>query len=283
MEIIVFILIMYFATCTKNVPEGQEATVRRNNEIYKTYRSGETFFINPFTDVVEYSNKNRTSNRPNINYINPMNGSGNVQTHHQKGYKTFTINTSIPFRSIDGKSLYVKVYAMFRTSTSTTIATASIDKAVRKEIVDYYSSKNSEDISNNATKHELLLFDLLRDTFSNDSIRLEKFEATPSNARITTRNTYDDKEECTHYSDDYSYKKKVRPNDPKYSYSAGNAIKNSPFDTLVEQRGNPISSDEYDQQNPIRYTLNIKTMFNSGYMIDVNNMDSNVDPIDNKY
>ena len=280
MEIIVFILIMYFATCTKTVPKGQEATVRRNNEIYKTYRSGETFLINPFTDVVEYSYKNRTSktsNRPNINYINPMNGSGNVQANHQKGYKTFTINTSIPFRSIDGKSLYVKVYAMFRTTTSTTIATASIDKAVRKEIVDYYSSEDSEDISNNATKHELLLFDLLRDTFSNDSIRLEKFEATPSNARITTHNTHA-KAPCSHYDDP---KPQYRPNDSRYSYSSGNAIKSSLLDTIAEQSQNPISGDIYSD-DPIKETFNITTVFNKSHMIDVNNMDTNVDPIDDK-
>ena len=35
-------------------------------------------------------------------------------------------------------------------------------------------------------------------------MRLDKFEATPSNARITTRNTSDIKTDCTHYSDDYS-------------------------------------------------------------------------------
>lgn len=277
MEIIVFILIMYFASCVKQVPNGQEAIVRRNNEIYKTYRAGETFFINPFTDVVEYSNKNRTSNRPNVNYINPMNGSRNVQSQHQKGYKTFSINTSIPFRSIDGKSLYVKVYAMFRTSTSTTIATTSIDRAIKKAIVDYYSNENSTDISDNATKHELLLFDLLRDTFSNDSIRLEKFEATPSNARITTHNTHA-KAPCSHYDDP---KPQYRPNDSKYAYSAGNAIKNSLLDTIAEQSQNPISGDTYSD-NPIKETFNITTIFNGSHMIDVNNMDSNVDPIDNK-
>ena len=287
-EFIIIVIIFIIAACKRTVPLGHEAVVRRNGEIYKTYKSGESFYINPFTDTVNYIkaggkiNKNMTNASRSARAIIP--DEINNKRNSSSGYtRTLTLRGNYSLRSSDNKSVSVKTYAFFKLKSSSTVSQTYLDNIIKQEVVKFYSQLTYDDISDNATGHELNLFDILRDKFSTNLMKLEKFEATPSNARITTRNTYDNKEECTHYSDDYSYKKKTRPNDPKYSYSAGNAIKNSPLDTLIEQRGNPISSDEYDQQNPIKDTLNITTMFNSGDMIDVNNMDSNVDPIDNKY
>ena len=272
MDILFFIIIIYFTTCSKKVPPYKEAIVRRNKEIYKRYKAGESFYINPFTDTVEFISKNR--NEPKVNYINPMNAAPIIP----KGQKVFSINSSYFLKSLDGKSLSVKIYALIKMNTTSSMATTSFETELKKKVISYYSQFDYEEISTNATKHELLLFDLLRSDINNESIKLEKFEATPSNARITTKNTT--KSSCTHYDD--TPKKKYSPNDPKYSYSAGNAIKSSLTDTISEQRNNPISSYEINSDNPIRETINISKLISGKNMIDVDNMDSNVDPIDNK-
>ena len=59
---------------------------------------------------------------------------------------------------------------------------------------------------------------------------------------------------CSHYDDP---KPQYRPNDSKYAYSAGNAIKNSLLDTIAEQSQNPISGDTYSD-NPIKETFNME-------------------------
>lgn len=282
-ELIILIIIFYCAACSKKVPPGKEAIVRRNKEIYKTYRAYESFIINPFTDTVEYINTNnkgvfrqQQSSYPNINYINPMNSSrpSTSSAPHQKGYKTFTLNNMFTFKSLDNKTLSVKVYALFNASTNTAIHSTVLLNSVKKEVVDYYSRLKSEEISTSATRHELTLFDILRRTVSTDSIKLIKFEATPSNARITTRNTTD-KADCTHYDEPTSTTRKSN-----FSYSQGNAIKSSLSDTWQELNGNPISSDD-GTSNPIKETISIHSVLGKN-MIDINNMDSNVDPIDNK-
>lgn len=281
-ELIIFIIIIYCAACSKKVPPGKEAIVRRNNEIYKTYRAYESFIINPFTDTVEYvSKKNGTSRQqssgyPNVNYINPMNTSrhNSSSVQHQKGYKTFTLNNMFTFKSLDNKTLSVKVYALFNASTNETIHSTVLLNSVKKEVVDYYSGLKAEDISTSATRHELTLFDILRRTISTETVKLIKFEATPSNARITTRNTTD-KADCTHYDEP-----SVQARKSNYSYSQGNAIKSSLSDTWQELNGNPISSDD-GTSNPIKETISIHSVLGKN-MIDINNMDSNVDPIDNK-
>lgn len=283
-ELIFFIIIFYYVACYRRVPPGKEAIVRRNKEIYKTYRANQTFIINPFTDTVELINPNssaamnRNSSYPKVNYINPMNSSSssrsNIQT--QRGFKTYTINNIYTFRSLDGKPLTIKVYALFNSPTSTTIPTTALANDLKKEVLNYYTSLKAEDISESATRHELTVFDILRRTITTETIKLEKFEATPSNARITTRNT-SNKADCTHY-DERTTRTSKRTD---YSYSQGNAIKSSFSDTWNELNGDPISG-ESNSDNPIKETISINSIFEKN-MIDVNNMDSNVDPIDNKY
>ena len=121
------------------------------------------------------------------------------------------------------------------------------------------------------------MFDILRKTVSTDTIKLEKFEATPSNARITTRNT-SNKADCTHYDERPTTNTSRRTD---YSYSQGNAIKSSLADTWNEINGDPISGNS-TSDNPIKEHISINSILEKN-MIDVNNMDSNVDPIDNKY
>lgn len=283
MDILFFILIIYYAACYKKVPPGKEAVVRRNREIYRTYRAGQTFFINPFTDTVEMislrgsNNTSSSSAYPKVNYINPMNSSSSTSSRQStsNGSRVYTINNSYSFTSADGKYLSVKIYALFKALSHTTVPISSLEVSLKKEVINYFTMLKAEEISNNATKHELTLFDILRRTLSNNSIKLEKFEATPSNSRITTRNTLD-KTECTHYDDIPTTRKKSN-----YSYSDGNAIKSSFTDTLQELNGNPISDSDSNQDDPIKETLSISSLFGTD-MIDVNNMDSNVDPIDNK-
>ena len=284
-ELIFFIIIFYYIACYRKVPPGKEAIVRRNKEIYKRYFSNQTFIINPFTDTVEIINPNssaamnKNASYPKVNYINPMNGGSssrsNIQT--QRGFKTYTLNNIYTFRSLDGKPLTLKVYALFNSPTSTTIPTTALANDVKKEVLNYYTSLKAEDISESATRHELTVFDILRRTVTTETIKLEKFEATPSNARITTRNTYN-KTECTHYNERPTTNTSRRTD---YSYSQGNAIKSSLADTWNELNGNPISG-ESNSDNPIKENININSIFEKN-MIDVNNMDSNVDPIDNKY
>lgn len=287
-ELIFFIIIFYYAACYRKPPPGKEAIVRRNKEIFKTYRANQTFIINPFTDTVEFinprssaaaMNSNRSNSYPKVNYINPMNGSSSSKSNiqAQKGFKTYTINNIYTFRSLDGKPLTIKVYALFNSPTSTTIPTTALANDVKKEVLNYYTSLKADDISESATRHELTVFDILRRTVTTETIKLEKFEATPSNARITTRNTYD-KTECTHYDERPTTRTSKRTD---YSYSQGNAIKSSFSDTWNELNGDPISG-ESNSDNPIKETISINSIFEKN-MIDVNNMDSNVDPIDNKY
>ena len=288
MDIIIFILIIFYASCYKKVPPGKEAVVRRNREIYKTYQSGQSFYINPFTDTVEMinlrgnrssSSLNSSSTYPKVNYINPMNNNSSnvkkVSSSSSSSSKVFSINNVYSFRSLDEKLLQLKVYALFRATSSSIIPTSSLESSLKREILNYYSTLKTDEISNNATKHELTLFDILRKKLSTDSIKLEKFEATPSNARITTRNTLD-KTECTHYDEVSKTRRKSN-----YSYSDGNAIKSSFTDTLQEMNGNPISDSDSNLDNPIKESISIPNLFVDD-MIDINNMDSNVDPINNK-
>ena len=285
MEIIIFFIILYISIgCSRKVPFGKTAIVRRNGEIYRTYTSGTQFYINPFTDKVEYVANSAAANM--VGKVQSYASRSSSSTNTQRTYNNIiTIQTSAIFRTIDNKSLSTSIYAVFKTTGASNVSRSYLEGKLKEFAAKYYSQENYEDISENATMHELKLFDILRDALSTNVIKLEKFESTPSNARITTRNT--SKTECSHYgptdrrssaSSSTSYDTSSRD----YSYSQGNAIKGSLSDYIATQRSNPISSSDSTSDDPIKDTLNITTIYKGPDVIDVNNMDSNVDPIQNK-
>lgn len=282
MEIIIFIIILYVSIgCSRKVPFGKTAIVRRDGEIYKVYSSGTQFYINPFTDKVEYISNSAAANLKGMNKNYGSSTSSSASYNSSRSYNSsITIQTTSIFRTIDNKSLSVNIYAVFKTTSASNVSRSYLETKLKTETAKYYSQENYEDISVNATKHELRLFDILRDTISTNVIKLEKFEATPSNARITTRNT--NKTDCSHYEPERKSYNTPNRSSADYSYSAGNAIKGSVSDYIATQRSNPISSDDESSNGPIKDVLNITTVFKGPDLIDINNMDSNVDPIQNK-
>ena len=291
MEIIVFIIIIFVLACKRTVPKGYKAIIRRNDEIIATYHQDEKFYINPFLDQLElidiYTNKPVNSNQM-YNYNNNNNNynsnntirPANKAVSARKSSNTFTIRKTYLIKSKDFKSISVEIDAFVSSTREISISTQNfIEDRIKQQIVQYYQKFNADDISENATIHELKLFDLLKPVVASSShLKLENFEITPSNARTTTRNTTN-KPDCVHYDNKPATTSSRRPS----SIHQDNAIKEGLIDTIRSNSQDPISSSDYEyNDDPIIEKQRLSDIFGTPGLIDVNNMDSNIDPIDNK-
>lgn len=243
--VIIMFLIFCFAFCYVSAPMHSPMVIKRNGTIYKTLRPGQSTFINPFTDSVEIPRSSA------IAFNTPASG-----TRNSNNSNSFKLN--VPIYSLDRKTSTVYISGSY--SLLKSIPTYTVEDLISKIVRVYYSTVNYSTSPIEINKNELNILDLLREKLSSAGIKINSFSLS-----LKESNNFE-KVDCIHYDEDTTTSKTRK----KYS---------SNFDYYETNKG-AITNFSYEiSDNPIRETSSITSAIHNT----LDNMDSNVDPIDNKF
>lgn len=272
--IFLFIIFIVFWNLSYVIaPPDNSLVIRRNGNYYMTLKPNESMFINPFTDTYEIgkasdSTKTKTmekyynfdSSKKVIVPDNVSNTSssrsiivGNSKTSSHSSFKQ-----AIPVFTLDKQSKTIFVKGSYTLNPGATIKNSfTINDLISKIVRTYYSKVNFSTSPIELNKNELNILDLLREKLKPVGISLNSFDMS------LQENTNFNKVDCTHYPTKTKTTKKTNYYDDDYSSG----------DSIVTY------ADETYSNNPIRESSSITSILHNT----LDNMDSNVDPIDNKF
>lgn len=248
MSFIVLIFIIFcFAFCYVQAPLHSPLVIKRNGTIYKTLKPGQSTFINPFTDTCEIPKSSAVA----------FNTPRNVRTSNGIiSNSSFKMN--VPVYSIDRKSFTVYIKGSY--SLSKSLSTNNVNDLISKLVRAYYSTVKYSTSPLELNKNELNILDLLREKLGPSGITIHSF--------TQSFESFDEfeKVDCVHYDEAITPAKTRKRKSPNFDYYETNrgAITHYTFDI---------------SDNPIRETSSITSALHNT----LDNMESNVDPIDNKY
>lgn len=244
MFFVFFIIIVFcFAFCYVSAPTYAPLIIKRNGTIYKTLRPGQSTFINPFTDSFEIP---RTSA---VAFNTP---------NSTRGGLTNNFKLNVPIYSLDRKSATIYISGSYTLTKS--LPSITVNDLISKIVRAYYSKVIFSTSPLELNKNELNILDLLREKLSPSGIKINSFTLSLKDS------TNFEKVDCVHYDEDDAITKPRKKHSSNFDYYETNkgAIK----DFSIE-----VSDD------PIRETYSITSSVHNT----LDNMDSNVDPIDNKF
>lgn len=247
--VFIIFIILLFAFCYISAPYDSQINIKRNGTVYKTLKYGQSTFINPFTDTYEYVKSSAAL----------FDSSDNTTTRSTSTISNKTYKLAIPVYSLDKKSevIYVKGSYSLTKSLSVTAVHDVISKLVRS----YYSGVNFSTSPLEITKNELNIFDLLRNSLAPAGIKIHTFSLSLTDSENFA------KVDCTHYDEETSLVSKKRNKySPNFNYYETN------LGAITH-----LSSEVSD--SPIKESSSITSIIHNT----LENMDSNIDPIDNKY
>lgn len=173
-----------------------------------------------------------------------------------KPSSTSSFKLNIPVYSLDKKSFTVYISGSYSFISQKSISTANIENIISKSIRTFYSTTNYPLNPIELNKNELNLLDLLRDNLSKIGLKMNSF-----NLSLEESDNFE-KVDCVHYD---------TPKIPK-KHSTN-------FDFYETNKGaiTHFSNEELD--DPIKESFSLR----SALLNTLDNTDSDIDPIDNKF